>query len=186
MAGHLPGMLLARLRHDLHALHFQMLGESSARFHDSARDLEFTVEEQVEKHFLLRVVTARFIYRVPASAAGNRRLRLRHTGAWKRTGIDCTPPHAAFTADADLARALLPLDFTHCELVQDAAGWQCRLTHYGASEVIGRFPPLRRYLRLPAPQLAALLDVFAALRANRALCATPAAAPRHPPPASGR
>lgn len=156
--------MLTRLRQDLHELEFEPLGESSGRFCAADSRIGFVVEEVVQKHFLMRVVTARFIFRIPGSATGTQHLTLRHTGKWKRTGIQCIPPDARISADAELARALLPLDFTRCELIQDEQGWQCRLEHYGASEVIGRFPPVRRYVRLTHEQQVSMLAAFAALR----------------------
>ncbi|WP_259767086.1 DUF3156 family protein, partial [Pseudomonas protegens] len=58
---------------------------------------------------------------------------------------------------------LLPLDFKHLELWRDEQGWQVRLEHFGASEVVNRLPGFRRYIRLSAQQRAALLGSFTEL-----------------------
>lgn len=163
-AGHLPGVLLSRLQHDLHGLEFQALSDTQGRFRALDRQLEFHVQEHVQPQFLMHVVTAEFVYRVPRSAPGNQRLVIRHRGSWRREGIALHPPAPRLSNDPALVQALLPLDFTRCELVQDSLGWQCRLTHYGASEVVCRFPPLRRYVRLSTTQRDALLATFCALR----------------------
>lgn len=184
----MAGQLLAHLRRDLSALQCEALDDASARFHDPVRRLSFIVEEEVERHFLMRITMARFTCPVPGSAPGSQRLLLRHTGRFRRTGIECVPAAPHISGDTALQAALLPLDFTRCQLLQDEAGWRCQLVHYAASEVAGRLPPLRRYIRLHAAQQQALLDAFAALcrLLTAAPGATPAATPRHPPRWSAR
>jgi hypothetical protein len=103
------------------------------------------------------------MWSVPYSAPGNRRIAIRHCGTWRREGIICTPEFAHVSSDAALVRALLPLDFTRCELIQDAMGWQCQLTHFGASEVVFRTPPLRQYVRITREQVDSMLAAFSAL-----------------------
>ncbi len=166
-AGYLPGVLLSRLRHDMGTLECEPRSDGLVLFR--AGDIEFLAQERVEPHFLMHEVSTQFIFHVPGSAPGDRHLQIRHRGSWKRTGIECIPPDARLEADASLTEALLPLDFTHCELAQDAQGWQCRLTHFGASEVVYRMPPLRRYVRLSAGQRDALLATFRALLRTPAL-----------------
>jgi hypothetical protein len=163
--------LMARVRHDLRQLTCETLSDTCAHFETPDGRLGFQAEEHIEDHFLMHVAQTRFVFRVPRSAGGQNRLTVRHTGTWKRTGIVCSAhgtndpaiPKLAdrITHDADLAAALLPLDFTRCELIQDALGWQVRVVHFGACEVVYRIPALRQYVRLASEQVEAMLASFA-------------------------
>jgi hypothetical protein len=173
-SGYRPGSLMGRLRGDLGVLECQPLGDSCTRFRAADRKLEFQAEERVEAQFLMHVVTTEFSCLFPGSAPGHNRLAIRHSGAWKRTGIVCSAPGTGDEAarslasqlsnDADLARVLLPLDFTHFELLQDHLGWRARVVHFGACEVVYRVPPIRQYVRLAPAQLDALLATFDVLK----------------------
>ena len=163
-AGYQPGVLLQRLQTDLGRLEFRPESDSEARIRDDACGLEFQVREHVEAHFMMYVVTTEFSYRVPGSPPGDRRVELRHRGNWRREGVECVPAGSQLPIDRDLEQAMLPLDFTRFELIQDASGWLCRFTHYGASEVVYRVPPIRRYIRMSTAQLDALRATFMALR----------------------
>jgi hypothetical protein len=173
-AGYLRGSLLSKLRHDLKDFECEAVSDVCMQFRASRQEIEFRAEEQVEPQFLMHVVTTRFSLRIPGNTPGERRLKIRHRGALKRIGIECMPVEGddeegrrlakRLSDDAELATALLPLDFTHCELHQHDAGWDAIIVHFGASEVVYRFPPLRQYVRLAPPQLDALLQTFASLR----------------------
>jgi hypothetical protein len=173
-AGYTPGSLIARLRHDLRYLECQPLDDTSAVFRLGDRQLEFEVRAHVESQFLMHVVTTEFSYRIANSGAGDNRLAIRHRGSWKRTGITCTAPEHSddatralaqrLASDAALASALLPLDFTRCELTQDPQGWRVSVVHFGACEVVYRVPPIRQYVRLAPAQLDAMLASFQALQ----------------------
>lgn len=171
MTGYRPGLLLAKLRHDLRHFESERVTDTCCRFRAPEPAIEFFAEEHVEPQFLMHVVTTRFSIRIPGGAPGQRRLKIRHRGTWKRSGIDCVIKDGVhhelanrLTTDAELTSALLPLDFTECELHQNEEGWTVSIVHFGASEVVYRFPPLRQYVRLPAAQLPSLLHAFAALR----------------------
>jgi hypothetical protein len=71
---------------------------------------------------------------------------------------------ALLQQDRDLHTALMPLDFKRCELIADENGWRLEIEHFAASEVVGSFPPFRRYIRLLSTQKLALLAVMAAVR----------------------
>jgi hypothetical protein len=169
-AGYRPGSLLYRLRDDLRHLDCQPLGDTHVRFRSAERNLEFQAEERVEAQFLMHVVTTCFSHRVPHSAPGRAQLTIRHSGSWKRTGIVCSAPEGSheitrrlastLSSDPDLVSALLPLDFSLCELAQDGQGWRVRIVHFGACEVVYRVPPIRQYVRLTAAQLDAMLTSF--------------------------
>jgi hypothetical protein len=173
-AGYRPGSLIQKLRHDLSQLDCQPLSETCLRFQSADGHLEFQAEERVEAQFLMHVATTEFSCRVPHSAPGRNQLVIRHTGMWKRTGIACSANDGSdqgtrelaisLSGNADLAAAMLPLDFSLCELAQDAQGWRIRLVHFGACEVVYRVPPIRQYVRLAPAQLAAMLETFPLLR----------------------
>jgi hypothetical protein len=187
-SGYRPGALSAKVRLDLRDLESQVVSATCVRFRSRDPDIEFVAEEQVEPQFLMHVVTTRFSCRVAGDSNGRQRMRIRHRGTWKRTGIECAvaaDARAGADSDADagaaadagtrqlcarladspeLTAALLPLDFTDCELLPVADGWEVRIVHFGASEVVYRVPPIRQYVRLPRDQLNALLQTFAVLR----------------------
>jgi hypothetical protein len=162
-SGYQPGALLGKLRHDLRHLDCALISDSVLRIHDHDRNLTFHARERVEPHFLMHVVSTEFGYRIPGSEPGSRRIAIRHGGTWQRNGIECKPHFMTASTDAALVNALLPLDFTHCELLQDESGWECRIVHFGASEVVYRAPPLRRYVRITSQQIDSMLAAFAAL-----------------------
>lgn len=169
-AAYRPGLLLAKLRHDLAGLEFEPDHDTQALFRCRETGLEFLTEERVEARFLMHVVTTRFSYRVPCGGGEPVKMRIRHRGAWKRTGIECTvdqghPEIAARLAgDAGLAAAMLPLDFTDFQLECQATGWIASLVHFGASEVVYQFPSIRQYVRLAPQQLRSILGTFSRLR----------------------
>jgi hypothetical protein len=174
-AGYRPGVLISKVRLDLRDLESDVVSDTCVRFRSAAdTDLVFLAEEQVESQFLMHVVTTRFSCRIAGNSNPQHRLRIRHCGAWKRTGIECTFDNAAGNAcqdlarrlaqDADLASAMLPLDFTNCELLPAPGGWDVRIVHFGASEVVYRLPPIRQYVRLSREQAKALLQTFTVLK----------------------
>lgn len=173
-AGYRPGALVSRLRLDLHDLESEPLSATRVRFRSTSPSLEFLAEEQVESQFLMHVVTTRFSCRIAGESNVHRPIRIRHRGSWKRAGIECTAEPGADEATrqlatrlerhAELTSAVLPLDFTRCELVPVPEGWDIRVVHFGASEVVYRLPPIRQYVRLSREQLRALLQTFAVLK----------------------
>ncbi|WP_249604976.1 DUF3156 family protein [Chromobacterium sp. IRSSSOUMB001] len=177
--GYRPGAMLTRLSLDwpeLDSLDAEDEGERRFRFPHG--DWSFSARERVEAGWLAHVVACEFLLSVPG-APGRARIRLRHGGFWRRSGIvvDLLDGDAAalapllerLRADADLRVALSPLDFKRCELHGGQDGWQIHLEPYGASEVACRLPPLRRYIGLRGVQGLALLASLAACR--RALLA---------------
>ena len=174
--GYRPGATLQRLRGDLGGLECQMPEASRLCCTALSGGLSFEVRERAEPLFLSHTVACEFVLLLPAAEAGGEggRIELRHTGAIQRQGIVCVvkqgdraallPLAQRIEQDAALSAAILPLDFKRCELVLDEEGWRVRIEHFGASEVVSRFPPMRRYIRLTAEQRRHLLDSLAAFQ----------------------
>ena len=170
-----PGATLARLAQDLAGL--DCLGEEGGLRHYRLpeADWSFSVREQVESQWLLHTVSCCFC--LPLSGKGPAqasRLQLYHQGNWRRSGIACRCVAGdasalaglmeQITASRALHTALMPLDFKRCELIGDAGGWRLEIEHFAASEVVGRFPPFRRYIRLIRTQKLAMLACMAVLQ----------------------
>jgi hypothetical protein len=174
-ASYRPGSLLVKLRYDLASLEFEPYDDTRAQFRCDESGLAFLAEECVEARFLMHVVTTRFSCHIPYGGGRPARIRVRHRGAWKRTGIECTTEQddgeaAAVRQIADrlasdfaLTSSMLPLDFTSFQLERHEAGWIASLVHYGASEVVYQFPSTRQYVRLSREQVEAILRTFARL-----------------------
>jgi hypothetical protein len=166
MSGYLPGRLLTRLQHDLREFDRQDTGCGAARFSTATGAMAFAVREIVDRHFLMHTVIAQFEYSVPALSPAGSHIRVRHRGALTRRGLEFEAAAGnsaavpALQADAELAAALMPLDFTRCEILSEPSGWRIELQHYGASEVVGRIPSLSRYIPLIEPQRESLLAAF--------------------------
>jgi len=111
---------------------------------------------------------------VADSEAGDARIRLTHRGAWRRNGLNwkilrgeralLQPLLARLDADDILYTALMALDFHIFELIQDENGWRVETEPYGASEVVVRFPAMRRYIRLTREQARYLVNALARLQ----------------------
>jgi hypothetical protein len=164
------GRLLAHLQREFQGFEREDLDRGVARFSSVEAGLDFTVREIVQSDFLMQTVIAQFECSVAATHSVPLHLRVRHRGAFRRTGVtfDAVSGNGAaieaLGADAGLLAALLPLDFTRCELTGGPSGWQIEVQHYGASEVIGRLPGLCRYIPLIPSQRDSLLAAFQAFR----------------------
>ena len=170
-----PGATLARLAQDLAGL--DCLGEEAGLRHYRLpeADWSFSVREQVESQWLLHTVSCCFCLSLSTIAPSMpSRLALQHLGSWQRSGFACvrrqgdvgelTALMRLLEQDPDLRTALMPLDFKRCELLGDADGWRLEIEHFAASEVVGRFPPFRRYIRLIRTQKLAMLACMAVLQ----------------------
>jgi hypothetical protein len=169
-ASYRPGSLLVKLRHDLASLRCEPFDDTRAQFHCDKTGIAFLAEECVEARFLMHVVTTRFSCRIPYDGGRPARIRIRHRGAWKRTGIECTAEESParkiaerLQADLALTSSILPLDFTDFRLEREETGWIASLVHYGASEVVYQFPSTRQYVRLSREQGKAILEAFTRL-----------------------
>jgi hypothetical protein len=162
-ADYRPGALLQHLRGDLAGFEVEWLAPARARF--ATPGFEFQVAEIVEPQMLMHVVSSEFSCRYRAAAPAQRtRISARHRGAWRRTGVAFEEEIGAsqsllerLAANDVLLRALATLDFTHWQLEGRDSGWQLTVRHFGASEVVGRMPAFRRYVRLERTQRDALL-----------------------------
>lgn len=170
-----PGATLARLAQDLQALEVIGAEEGCPAYRLPGADWCFRVEERVESQWLLHTVSCCFSVPLPGTApSGPARLALQHRGNWQRNGFAClcregngaelAAMMALLQQDRDVHTALMPLDFKRCELIADENGWRLEIEHFAASEVVGSFPPFRRYIRLMSRQRLALLAVMAAVR----------------------
>jgi hypothetical protein len=166
VSGYRPGRLLARLHGDFRGFDRQDTDSGAARFSTAAEKMAFAVREIVDRHFLMHTVIAQFEYSVAAASPARSHIRVRHRGALTRSGIEFEARAGdeatvvALQADDELTAALMPLDFTHCELFSAPSGWRIELQHYGASEVVGRIAALSRYVPLIASQRESLLAAF--------------------------
>jgi len=165
---------LARVAHDLNGLRAGVLSPVHWRFDQPGASWSFDVLERVQPQFLMHIVSARFVMPVMGSEAGDARIALTHTGAWRRSGLNwrirrgertrLQPLLARLDADEILREALMALDFHIFELVQDENGWRVETEPYGASEVVVRFPAMRRYIRLTREQAQYLVNALARLQ----------------------
>lgn len=173
-AGYRPGALLAKVRQDLARLEYEAVDDTRARFRCPDLRLDFFAEERVQAQFLMHVVTTNFSHGFPCDDGSPARIRIRHRGAWTRQGLECVIAEGCedapvqqtarrLSTDAALAAAMLPLDFTDFELERQPTRWVANVVHYGASEVVYRFPATRRYVRLVPEQSRAILQTFARL-----------------------
>ena len=173
--GYRPGGTLARLERDLSGLDYLGEEDGQRRYALPGSSWSVLVSEVVDSQLLLHTVSCRFSLQLPlAGPAQPCQLVFNHRGHWRRSGIACRLQRGDAEAlaalrqqleqDADLHTALMPLDFKRCELLGDAAGWRVEIEPFAASEVVGRFPPFRRYIRLINTQKLAVLACMAALR----------------------
>lgn len=169
-----PGHTLAQLQRDLAGIDCELTPAGPMRC--DAPALAFDVHEQVQRHFLLHIVQCEFRFAIPGAALPRgTEIRAGHGGWLRRTGVALRstgrfPADATLLSrlaeDAVLQRLLLPLDFTHLALRgSDDGTADVRLVHYGASEVVSRFPASRRYVRLSADQRHLLVGALARLQA---------------------
>ena len=169
-----PGATLARLAQDLTALEY--LGEEEGRpsYRLPGAHWRFGLSERVESQFLLHTVSCRFVLPLPGMAPQTSCcIQLQHVGNWRREGFACfvrlgdkdelASLVRQLENDADLHTALMPLDFKQCVLLAEAGAWRLEIEHFAASEVVGRFPPFRRYIRLIRTQQLAMLACMAAI-----------------------
>ncbi|MBI3145042.1 MAG: DUF3156 family protein [Pseudogulbenkiania sp.] len=174
--GYRPGLTLERVRRDLAPFDCTMPDATRLCCTAVAGAPVFEVHERVEPLFLSHTVLCEFVLSLPAGKVGegSGRIEIRHTGVIKRQGIACVVKQGApallvalaerIQYDAVLQAAILPLDFRRCVLTHDDQGWRVLIEHFGASEVVNRFPAMRRYIRLTAEQRGHLLDSFTAFR----------------------
>ncbi|NBF03089.1 DUF3156 family protein [Pseudomonas sp. Fl5BN2] len=174
-SGYRPGWTLGQVRRDLQGLDFSPHSTVMGTFRCPQSGLEFTLVERPQAQFLMHIVVCEWCLRVPSDRPGQARIVLRHTGAIRRQGVaarlvagepaEWQPLLHSLCNDPRLLGELLPLDFKRLELRRDEQGWQVRLEHFGASEVVNRLPGFRRYIRLSVEQRAALLGSFTQLYA---------------------
>lgn len=174
-SGYRPGATLENVRRNLAGLSFEVLdGGAHGRFSLPAGDLSFEVVERTQSELLMHLVLTDFVLQVPSPGSAAVRIEVRHSGALTRTGLVCKrhQGEAAELAalenhllgDEPLRQALMPLDFKRLSIERQDEGWQVRLEHMAASEVVNRMPNFRRYIRLNDVQRDCLIAAFIALQ----------------------
>lgn len=169
--GYRPGDTLGRALSELRAsFESTPIDDSSARLCTGDGLLNCSVQERLDKYFLMHIVNLEFSTHVTAAAVPGARIKIRNTGMLLRTGIVCSVPARYRSAFAEVAqvlendpalkRALMVLDFRHCELIGTDKGWTVRLQPIGLSEVVNRVPPFKRYIRLGEGQPDALMTAL--------------------------
>ncbi|EHK72937.1 hypothetical protein PPL19_01800 [Pseudomonas psychrotolerans L19] len=174
-AGYRPGATLASVVRDLPGLRVTELAIDHLQVGQEGRGWTFEIQERPQALFLMHLVTCRFQWQRPTHVVAPLRIRLRHSGWWRRTGLafrilEGRDPAreqwcAELVRDAALIEALQVLAFRHLELERRGGQWRLVLEPYAASEVVSRFPAYRRYLRLLPDQAQAALQVLARLQA---------------------
>lgn len=174
---HRAGSLLDLVDRDLpaHTLRHEGPGSPRARFSPDGPGVELEVSEHVERQFLGRSTTAVFAVRCPADAGDDVRLVVRHTGRFRRSGVDVVVRvggHGARTtadrllADDGFVATALALDFRRFEIARADREWSVTVELVGATLVSIALPPLHHYVRLYPDQRVALLACL------DAVCAT--------------
>ncbi|MGV5656966.1 DUF3156 family protein, partial [Burkholderia pseudomallei] len=136
--------------------------------------VEWRAIERVDRQFLLHTVSVQ-LERTIAGPAAHGSASIAASG-WVRRG----PLAAAIARNADarfgalvptllaapaLNAPLAALDLTYCAIVACGSRWTLRIVPFGGSEVAGRMPPFRRYVRLADTQRDALRAAFAGFEA---------------------
>ena len=88
-----PGATLARALAELRGrVEFTKTDVSKAVLHTIDGNLNFEVQERVERHFLMHIVVLEFTQNVPSDAVPGARIDVRNTGMLFRTGMTCAAP----------------------------------------------------------------------------------------------
>lgn len=169
-----PSMRLAGLvEGDLSGYRRETRDDGMVRFVPVGEGPVFEVGSRIEKRFLGRTEIAVFRAAIDLSLPEESIVALRHTGGLKRTGVTAVlveggePGEVVATAlanDADLAEALMPLDFTRFEVIAGTAGCHVEVELMGASHVAIALPPIRSYVHLHPEQREALTRGLEAVR----------------------
>ncbi|KVN16736.1 MULTISPECIES: DUF3156 family protein [unclassified Burkholderia] len=171
--GYRRGATLARVAADLGAALAAADDGGAARM---ALDdgVELRATERVDRQFLLHTVSVQ-LERTLAGPDAHGLASIAASG-WVRRG----PAVAAVERNADarfgalvpallaapaLGAPLAALDLTYCVIVARGPCWTLRIAPFGGSEVAGRMPSFRRYVRLADTQRDALRAAFAGFEA---------------------
>ncbi|WP_315708366.1 DUF3156 family protein [Brenneria uluponensis] len=164
-AGYLAGATLRRLQDNL-APH-QMEPSPPANLQLTLPDGGFVhIREQVQRLFMAHIVSCPFSSSGTIPLDGAFMLTVMHTGMVRRNAVRFQTKSAAAEAhmlatslqeDKRLMDLLLGLDFRRCEISVAERRWTLSIEHFAASEVIGRLPAGRRYLKLTPAQRKKLL-----------------------------
>ncbi len=173
-AGYAAGATLRRIQAELQRRLTTVSTEGTrALLEGNGGRFRCAVEERVESHFMMHIVTAEFALHVPAAVAPGAKLNLNNSGLLRKRGIRCRTSRrwqeelkqlcAALEQDAAVSAALTGLNFRNCQIEAIETGWSIRLEPYGGSEVVNRLPAFRRYIRLGPEQVDCLVLALHAL-----------------------
>lgn len=115
--------------------------------------------------FMASIISSRFSCRGAAAQTASFRIDVHQPGWLRRRPVQFRSRQPAGQATAAwlngftrLCETLGELDYRSIKLEVDPHGWYCVIEPWGASEVVCRMPPLRRYLRLEQAQRVLLLS----------------------------
>lgn len=159
---------MQKLKNDLNSLDAHFEGAEVLVCRMPSSGLEFEICERTESLFLSYTVACEFKLPLPnlAAPSNNVRISIHTTGLIRLRGIHCkahgndgevTKFALSLQNNPAVEAALKMLDFRSAELHGDANGWKLCIEHIGASEVVSRFPAMRRYIRLTPEQRTRLL-----------------------------
>src|SRR5450830_1797484 len=170
IVGYRPGATLKRVLLDIGDRCTSQIHGAEAEL--TTADGTVHVQERVHAQSMMHVVTLEFSLDIPCVPVSVGTVDIRHAGMFRRQALEWRVKQGAcgdfqsllmHVSSSDvLSQALMQLDFQRCQLHANAIGYQLKIEHYGASEVVTRLPALRRYIRLTPVQRNALLSVFVA------------------------
>lgn len=156
-AGFWPGDLLAQIaERDLTQMEHSNDGSPGSI---KTNGMIISVHERVRRDFLQHTAIA--VFRM-GRVEGNAKVRARHTGSMKRTGVrfEGEKKFVGALQSGDVIKTLLPLDFTRLEIFGTSEACGIEIETYGASRVVMRIPRVRRYVPLGSEQRAHLMKAF--------------------------
>ncbi|AIO69690.1 DUF3156 family protein [Burkholderia oklahomensis] len=167
--GYRRGATLARVAADLEAT-LAMPDDGDAARMTLSDGIALRADERVDRQFLLHTVSVQ-LERTLAGPDANGSASIAASGWVRRGPVAATLARGAdahfaarvatLLATPALDAPLAALDLTYCELVASGPRWTLRIVPFGGSEVVGRMPSFRRYVRLADAQRDALRAAFA-------------------------
>lgn len=174
-SGYAAGATLQRVQTELQRRLTTVSKEATrAQLEEKGGRFRCTVEERVESHYMMHIVTVEFVLQVSAAVVPGAKFSLYNGGLIRKNGIRCRISRpkqeelnqlcAELEQDAGVSAALTGLNFRNCQIEANETGWTVRLEPYGGSEVVNRMPSFRRYIRLGPEQVDYLVVALHALK----------------------
>ncbi|AOJ06972.1 DUF3156 family protein [Burkholderia mayonis] len=171
--GYRRGATLVRVAADLDAA-LAMPDDGDAARMMLSDGIALCAAERVDRQFLLHTVSVQ-LERTLAGPDANGSASIAASGWMRRGPVAATVARGAdahfaahvatLLATPALGAPLAALDLTYCEIVADGPRWMLRIVPFGGSEVVGRMPSFRRYVRLAGAQRDVLRAAFAGFEA---------------------